>query len=395
MTARPPSHAPSEPDLPEGQPAAEPVGAVRVDREPNGRIYFVSDLHLGDGSHADVFQRKDEYFLSFLDEVEKEAQALIIVGDAMDFEQAWYFTRIVRAHNTVIARLTQIAERMRVVYVYGNHDPDIVLFRDILKWELCSNVVVDHSILAVHGYEFDSFVGQRFEESSVWARVLMLYERIFRTWIRLPLREYYTLSNRAIHYLFYWIARATRGIRWLAPHIGLPRLGSRVEDAVEFWTRGVCGDPMGITGPALEYLQQHERYRTVICGHSHLPGVVQLPDGKSYVNLGSWSFGNSQYGIWDGSEFHLMDWICKRRIRDENYRPILDGRTDRRFEDWFHDEYLGYLRFRGGEEALREGVRPRPWVLSGSEAIPSSSSESGSGTSPLPSGLPEPPNDAR
>ena len=340
------------------------ASTARVQGLGAGRVYFVSDVHLGDGSHADAFQSKDHYFLDFLDEVRREASTLVILGDALDFEQAWYFSRIMRAHKEVITKLSQLAEEIRVVYVFGNHDPDILLFKDILKWELCTKVVIDKHILAVHGYEFDPYVADNMEESNFWARTMMLYERLFKTWIRLPLRDNYTFSNRACHYAFLWIVRATRLVRWLGPKISRPEMGSAWENWVHLWTRGVLGDPMGITRPALASLEDHPVYDTVICGHSHLPGIVVNDAGKRYINLGSWSFGNSQFGIWDGVDFQLRDWITGRQIRDENYRPIFDGQTDRTFEQWFQNEYLGWLRFRSGEEALREGVRPRPFALS-------------------------------
>jgi UDP-2,3-diacylglucosamine pyrophosphatase LpxH len=351
------------------------MSTAQVNGLETGKVYFVSDVHLGDGSHADAFQGKDRYFLKFLDQVAQDASTLVILGDALDFEQAWYFSRIMRAHKEVITRLTRLADEIRVVYVFGNHDPDILLFKDILNWELCTQVVLDKHILAVHGYEFDPYVGENMDESNFWARTMMLYERIFKTWIRLPLRDNYTFSNRACHYAFLWIVRATRLSRWLGPKIGRPDLGAGWENWVHLWTRGVLGDPMGITRPALASLADHPIYDTVICGHSHLPGIVVNDAGKRYINLGSWSFGNSQYGIWDGTEFQLEDWITGRRIRDENYRPIFDGQTDRTFEQWFQNEYLGWLRFRCGEEALREGVRPRPFALSRLSNIPEQSLE--------------------
>jgi UDP-2,3-diacylglucosamine pyrophosphatase LpxH len=342
------------------------VRTMNLERVQGGRVYFVSDLHLGDGSHADIFLQKDEHFLAFLDEVERHGTALVIVGDAMDFEQAWYFSRILRAHRQVISRLTRLTHRMRVIYVYGNHDPDIVLFRDILNWQLCDKVVVDGDLLAVHGYEFDSYVGKNFEESSFLTKAIGLYERVFRTWLRLPLRNFYTLSGRLAHYLFYWAVRASRGQRWLAERFGWTDWGRGFAHFVDFWTRTALGDPMGITMPAIESLRDGTGgHSIVVCGHSHLPGIVQVDDDKAYVNLGSWSFGNSQYGIWDGVQFELRDWITGRTIRDEHYRPIFEGKADRTYEEWFESEYLGYLRFRCGEEGLRQGVRPPSWALAG------------------------------
>ena len=341
------------------------VSTLKVQRVRGGRVYFVSDIHLGDGSHTDIFLEKDEHFLAFLDRVQADGVALVILGDFLDLEQAWYFTRIVRAHRGVITRLTQLAERMQVVYVYGNHDPDVVLFRDILKMDLCDKVEIDGHVLALHGYEFDSFVGQRFEESGWASRGLSLYERLFRTRVRLPLRDNYTVSNRLAHVVLAWCAHAGTALGRIGLRLGRPGLGARLREFVDFWTRGVLGDPMGITVPAVEWLSSQPRFDTVVCGHSHVPGVVEVGGGQTFVNTGSWSFGNSQYGVLTGGGFELYDWMTGRRILDENYRAIFEGRADRGYLDWYRDQYLGYLRFRCGEEALREGVRPRPWVLEG------------------------------
>ena len=362
---------PSEPALtfePTGVLDAEEgrgIHTMKLDRLPHELVYFVSDLHLGDGTHTDIFQAKDEHFLAFLDEVEANAKTLVIVGDALDFDQAWYFSRIVRGHGEVVARLTRLAETMRVIYVYGNHDPDIVLFRDILKWELCDKVVVDGRILAVHGYEFDAYVGGgSHDESVLWSRLLYTYERLFKTWIRIPLRDYYTWSNRVAHYILFWVNRLAALLVVLGRRFDRPDLGGKLVEWARFWGRGALGDPMGLTHRVLDELDVNPRFDTIICGHSHLPGVVETSEDKRYINLGSWSFGNSQYGIWDGSSFVLRDWISGREFSDENYRHLFGTREDWTYEDWFHDQYLGYFRFRGGEEALRSGVRPPSWVLS-------------------------------
>ena len=340
------------------------IHTMRLRRLPNELVYFVSDLHLGDGSHTDIFQDKDEHFLAFLDEVEANAKTLVIVGDALDFDQAWYFSRIVRGHGAVISRLTQLAEKIRIIYVYGNHDPDIVLFRDILKWELCDKVVVDDRILAVHGYEFDAYVGGGNHDDSVfWSRILFTYERLFKTWVRFPLRDYYTFSNRAAHVLLYVLARLGTLLTAAGRQLDRPGLGVGLSNWTRFWGRGALGDPMGLTHRVIEELEANPRFDTIICGHSHLPGVVETPDDKRYINLGSWSFGNSQFGIWNGDRFQLRDWISGRAFEDENYRHLFGTRETWQYEDWFQDQYLGYLRFRDGEEGLRAGVRPPSWAL--------------------------------
>jgi UDP-2,3-diacylglucosamine hydrolase len=333
------------------------VSTVELFPGPREKIYFVSDMHMGDGSFADLFQGKDKPFMAFLDEVEREASALVINGDALDWSQAWYFQRILKAHHKVLKRLTALGEKMEVVYCYGNHDPDILLFEDILKWKVCNRLVIGDRMLVQHGVEFDAYISKRFARSEFWVRLLNLYERSLRTWIRVPLADYYTRSNRLTHYLYYYLVRAQRWrIRWLRWR-GKNRRAKEIEDAIDFWTQTELGDPMTITKPALERLRS-DRFELIVCGHSHLPGIVELEGGRRYVNIGSWTFRNAQYGVWDGENLVVRDWLTGRIYDDENYRPIFDGTTDLTYEEWFAGQYMGYLRFRCGEDMVRTGVRP-------------------------------------
>ncbi len=344
-------HRPAVPEI------VDSVSTVELFPGPREKIYFVSDMHLGDGSFADLFQGKDKAFLAFLDEVEAEAKTLVINGDALDWSEAWYFQRILKAHRTLLKRLTQLAERIEVIYCYGNHDPDIVLFEDILKWKVTDKLVVGERMLVQHGVEFDAYISKRFAKSEFWVRVLNLYERTFRTWVRVPLVDYYTRSNRLVHYLYYHLVRLQRRrIRWLRWR-GRASKAREIEESIDFWTQTELGDPMSITRPALERLQS-DRFEIIVCGHSHLPGIVELDGGRRYVNIGSWTFRNAQYGVWDGENFVVRDWLTGRVYADENYKPIFEGATDLTYEEWFAGQYMGYLRFRCGEDRVQTGVRP-------------------------------------
>ena len=354
----------TDPHIPE---IVDSMSTVELVPGPREKIYFVSDMHLGDGSFADIFQGKDASFLAFLDEVESEAKVLVINGDALDYSEAWYFERILKAHRGLLKRLTRLAERMDVVYCFGNHDTDIVLFEDILKWKVCQKLVIGDRMLVQHGVEYDPYISNRFTESDVWVRLLNIYERTFKTWVRVPLSDYYTLSNRLAHYLFYHLVRLQRvRIRWLKWR-GKPKQAKAIEDAISFWTQTELGDPMTITRPVLDRLRE-DRYEVIVCGHSHLPGIVDAGDGKRYVNLGSWTFANAQFGVWDGDKFVLRDWITGRIFGDENYAPIFSGATDLTYEEWFHSQYMGYLRFRCGEDSFRARVRP-PLHLKGPRGV--------------------------
>jgi hypothetical protein len=67
-------------------------------------IWFVSDLHLGDATPSDVFFGKDRHLIALVERVERDDGVLVIVGDAIDFHQAWSLTRVLRAHQSSSAR---------------------------------------------------------------------------------------------------------------------------------------------------------------------------------------------------------------------------------------------------------------------------------------------------
>jgi hypothetical protein len=100
----------------------------------------------------------------------------------------------------------------------------------------------------------------------------------------------------------------------------------------------------------------------VVCGHSHLPGLVPWRD-RLYVNTGSWTFAESQVVVWKGGTWSCRDWISGREYRDEGYRQLLDGSLDDRdFWTWWRENYMGLLRFREGEE-VRGSLRSWQGIL--------------------------------
>ena len=51
------------------------------------RIYFISDLHLGDGTRSDCFMGKDNELMRLIEQIQLERAHLVIVGDAIDLHQ--------------------------------------------------------------------------------------------------------------------------------------------------------------------------------------------------------------------------------------------------------------------------------------------------------------------
>ena len=332
---------------------------MNADRE----IFFISDLHLGDGSPSDAFGDKDEALVAFLDHVASRRAHLVIVGDAIDFHQAWFFSRVLKAHGSLFGALSALADTSGVTYIWGNHDADMSFFKDILRFDVCSSLAIGDSILVQHGYEYDPFIGPNLEATHVATQVHHLVERLLRTRIRVPLEQFYTRSNRAMFWLFHKLI-------WLKNQltkVGLHALKKRLDTQERYWVHAQLGDPQGIWENVRSALETGP-HRYIVTGHSHLPGRVEVAPGRVYVNTGSWTFQSSNYARWDGQDFEVLDWLRNKTYTDRWYRPLLDRRW--RHMDlmaWWRANYMGWFRFRVGEiqktdndcRATHEIVRPK------------------------------------
>ena len=320
------------------------------------RVWFVSDLHLGDGTPSDVFFGKDRHLMALLANVEREQAVLVVGGDAMDFHQAWTFTRILEAHHDLLSTMSRLARDGKLLYVVGNHDHDLRLYRDILNFQVCDEIHIGDKILVQHGHQYDPYMANHLDNQ--WGtKVHHLIERYLQTWIRLPLGEFYTLPNRLAAWLIHKTAVTLAAWTKLKKFAGYPASWDRLQARLDFWARSNLGDPMCIFRPIRERLT-NDRWPIIISGHSHLPGVVPVGD-RFYANTGSWTFSSSQYLVWDGEKLTSKDWLTGREFHDELYRPMLDGTIDEKnFWIWWRENYMGWLRFREGEE--RKG-RLRGW----------------------------------
>jgi UDP-2,3-diacylglucosamine pyrophosphatase LpxH len=323
---------------------------VVVEEIPDDRvIWFISDLHLGDGTPSDAFFGKDQHLIALVEQVERTDALLVIGGDAVDFHQAWSFTRILRAHQELLGALSRLARSGRLIYIVGNHDYDLNLYRELLNFRVCDELRIGDSILVQHGYQYDPFLQKDLEQGHASTKIHHLIERYLNTWIRIPLSEFYTLANRIMFWIVYQMALFTWAYAQLARLLGYQASADAAMRRLDFWARSNMGDPMCIFQPIMKKLRS-DGWRYIVCGHSHLPGVVRQ-GGRAYVNSGSWTFASSHYATWDGRKFVCRDWITGRVFGHDLYQPLLDGTIDEKdFWQWWSENYMGLLRFREGEE---------------------------------------------
>ncbi len=333
-------------------PPATDVPELRLTRDRP--VTIVSDLHLGDGSASDAFMGKDALLMEVLDEVARENGLLVINGDAIDLLQAHDMTPVLKAHGPLLRAIADLATRARVIYITGNHDHDLRVYRDFLRWEVVERLWID-GVAIQHGHQFDPFIGPDVKGQALMTRAHHGVERAFGVWLRIPLHEFYSLPNRLTFWLGYRFWQATALRNHVLRRVGLRKMADRSQQYMDYWVRGEAGDPMSLTAPAFAYGRAMGA-EAVVCGHAHMPGNV-VRGGVRYVNTGSWTFTQTQVTRLVDGMLTVRDQVTGRVYGDELYGPVLAGELeDLHFERWWRNEYLGWLRFRKGELKRRRGA---------------------------------------
>jgi UDP-2,3-diacylglucosamine hydrolase len=84
-------------------------------------IYFFSDVHLG-FSKPDIERKKEDILLNFLDNISKDAEKIVIVGDFFDYWFDWKRT-IPKDYYRTLAKIDElVSKNIEIEYLIGNHD---------------------------------------------------------------------------------------------------------------------------------------------------------------------------------------------------------------------------------------------------------------------------------
>ena len=222
---------------------------------PAPRLLIIADAHVGTPP-----PESEAALIRFLHAAPDLGDALLIAGDLFEFWFAYRRTVPIRAFP-VAAALAELARRMPVAMVGGNHDrwgrpfwaeqASIVWAPDQLDGEFAGQ-----RLLALHG---DGLVEQA-------GRAAWMHRLVSHGW-------------------------TSRGFAFIHPDLGLalvdhlrpvlsnessrsPAEKQRRADRQREWVAArMKADP----GPAL-----------IVMGHTHVPAVVELEPGRWYVNPGAW-----------------------------------------------------------------------------------------------------------
>ena len=251
-----------------------------MDIPGNKKIYFASDQHFGAPTKS-LSKERESYFIQWLDNIEKDAAVLFLLGDLFDF---WfeYKTVVPKGFVRILGKLASIADRgIPIHYFVGNHD---LWMKDYFETEL--NILVY--------YKPKEFIFNSKSFFIAHGDGLGPNDNGFKRMKKL-------FSNPLAKRLF----------QALHPDIGM-RLGKYFS----LKNKLISGDENSVfLGEENEWLaiyakrKLEEKHRDYfIFGHRHIPMQINLNNKSQYINLGDW-ISHYTYATYDGICFEIKTWV--------------------------------------------------------------------------------------
>lgn len=240
-----------------------------------GKIYFVSDLHLGLHPVAASSQREKK-FVRWLDEIKHDAEALYLLGDIFDY---WFEYRKVvpRGFVRTLGKLAELSDRgIDIHYFTGNHD---VWVFDYLPSEIGLTVHKGPLLTVLNEKRFYIAHGDGLA-SDDWGYKLLktiFHSRILQ-W--LYARIHPNTSTAFAH----WWSKKSRYSKGISEAFQ----GEEKEDQIIFAKK----------------MLEKENFDYFVFGHRHVVMDIKLNEHSRLINTGEWIFG-SNYAVFDGQELVL------------------------------------------------------------------------------------------
>lgn len=243
------------------------------------KIYFASDQHFG-APTPELSAPREKKFVKWLDEIQKDADILFLVGDLFDF---WfeYKTVVPRGFVRVLGKLAELKDKgIQIHFFTGNHD---LWMDDYFEKELGIPVYHRPQEFTFNGKHFLIGHGDGLGPGDKgYKRMKKVFTNPFSKWL----------------------------FRWLHPDIGV-----KLAQYLSVKNKLISGDSdVTFLGEDNEWLVlyskrklQSKHYDYFIFGHRHLPMVIPVGEGSSYVNLGDW-IGYFTYAVFDGYSLELKEY---------------------------------------------------------------------------------------
>lgn len=243
-----------------------------------GKIYFISDIHLGAPAFKNNRER-ERLFARWLDEIKTDVAELYLMGDIFDF---WYeYKKVVpRGFTRILGRIADMTDNGIPVYFFpGNHD--LWVF-DYLPQETGVVVHRDAIIQEIRGRKFFLAHGDGIDPSD---KGYLRLKKIF--------------TNKTLQWLF---SRLHPNFAFFVAHkwSESSRL-AKIDEVDEFKM-----EEEGMYKFAVE-INSRENIDYFVFGHRHTSVDIQMPGNARFILLGDW-INNFTYGVFDGNNFEIKKY---------------------------------------------------------------------------------------
>ncbi|MDZ7899756.1 MAG: UDP-2,3-diacylglucosamine diphosphatase [Arcicella sp.] len=274
-----------------------------IQLQPNKKIYFASDFHLGYPDFETSLIREKK-IISWLDNIQTNAQVIFLVGDIFDF---WfeYKNVVPKGYVRLLGKLAELTDSgIEVIIFSGNHD--IWMF-DYFTKELGIKVYRNAQEYIIENIE--QRIENRFQSAEDREKTI----NILTPNPQSP--TFYIVHGDGLgpgDYGYKYLKKVFESklsqwaFGWLHPQVGISLAtwwsGSRKDEERikrELQFRGE-GEWLWHFAKEQEAQKHHDYY---IFGHRHL--LLDLPVGESsrYINLGQWAYddeNSNHFAVFDG-----------------------------------------------------------------------------------------------
>ena len=243
---------------------------------PNKKIYFASDFHLGVPTYEKSLER-EKLIVKWLDEIKTDAQEIYLMGDLFDF---WfeYKHAVPKGFVRLLGKLAELTDSGIPVHIFtGNHDMWIF---DYLPKEVGVTIYRDPIEKKINNKTFYLGHGDGLgPDDKGYKFIKKMFTSKFCQWLFARIHP-----NFGVGVANYWSQKSR-----VANSKGDEQfLGEENEWLVIY---------------AKEALRK-KHYDYFIFGHRHLPLEIALSSNSKYINLGEW-VNYCSYAVFDGNKLEL------------------------------------------------------------------------------------------
>lgn len=146
------------------------------------KIAVISDLHIGHCPTIHQLGHSDHDFSSFLYNLEKVYDTIILLGDIFEIEMENKLsdTETFEKTNNEHKIITKRFSNYKYIYIFGNHDLIGEKYNAKEYFKLSYNNL---NYLFIHGHQFDHFYQNSKKSLSYWGRLCLKTSKLIYKWV--------------------------------------------------------------------------------------------------------------------------------------------------------------------------------------------------------------------